>query len=141
MHRTSSLEEFNLCVTLIVKLLKFQDKELIEACEETLVSLLGSERTADVMTAAVFQLLETEPDSYQWTIHNLSEIKAYQELRQDLIMIAVKKLIEQGFVFGTNFSTTYTNALLVDKETQAALLESLLPTDRILIKEVLLVNN
>lgn len=138
MYATGNSEEFNLCVSLTIKLLKFHNKELINACQETLTSLLGSDCTTDIMAAAIFQLLDNDPETLRWSLHNLPELKACSELLQSLIMFAVNKLMEEGFILGKDFSISHKNAVLINKPAQTALMKELIPADRILLKEVLL---
>lgn len=137
MDNINSTEEFNLSITLIIGALKLQDKALVESCEKTLTDLLGSEYTADIMTAVVFQLAQTDPDTFDWTWQNFYSLDACRYLIKGIVMFAVKKLINQGFILGRDFSINHRGKIWINPKAKTALLETSSATDRIFIKEIL----
>ncbi len=137
MDNINSTEEFNLSITLIIGALKLQDKELVKSCEKTLTELLGSDYTSDIMTAVVFQLAQTDPETFDWTWQNFYSLNACRHLIKGIVMFAVKKLINQGFILGQDFSINHTGKIWIGKKAKAVLLEKSSATDRIFLKEIL----
>ncbi|NES20853.1 MAG: hypothetical protein F6K41_18445 [Symploca sp. SIO3E6] len=137
MDNLNSKQEFNLSVTLILGALKLQDKALVESCERTLTELLGSECTSNIMTAVVFQLAQTDHNTFDWAWKNFYSLDACQHLIKGIVMFAVKKLINQGFILGQDFSINYTGKICICQQAKAALLEKSSATDCIFLEEVL----
>ncbi|NEQ66684.1 MAG: hypothetical protein F6K21_14495 [Symploca sp. SIO2D2] len=137
MDNLNPKEEFNLSMNLIIGALKLQDKALVESCEKTLTELLGSKCTSDIITAVVFQLAQTDPNTFDWAWRNLYSLDACQHLIEGIVMFAVKKLINQGFILGQDFSLSPTGKIWLCQEAKAALLEKSSATDCIFLKEIL----
>lgn len=138
MYEISTPEEFNLCVTLIVGAIKLQNKVLVKSCEETLIFLLGSECTVNIVTIAVLQLSETNPDLCRWMLQNSTELNTCEELFQCSIWLATNTLIKKGFVLGQDFSVTHNKKMLIGQKAKAALMEDAFPSDRVLFEGILL---
>ncbi|MGF1480751.1 MAG: hypothetical protein ACFB4I_14905 [Cyanophyceae cyanobacterium] len=138
MYAINNPEKFDLCVTLIIGALKLQNQEIVKRCEETLIALMGSAYTTNVMTVAAIQLSETDPDICRWALKALSQLQSYHQLLKDLVFLASYTLIKQGFVPGKDFSITPTNTMLIKPEAQAALFEAIAPEDGLLMEAVLL---
>ncbi|NET58499.1 MAG: hypothetical protein F6K47_20795 [Symploca sp. SIO2E6] len=137
MDNINSTEKFNLSITLIIGALKLQDKVLVKSCEKTLSDLLGSEYTSDIMTAVVFQLAQTDPDTFNWTWQNFYGLDACRNLIKGIVMFAVKKLINQGYILGQDFSINPTGTIWLCPKVKAALLEKSSATDRIFLEKIL----
>lgn len=138
MYEISTPEEFNLCVTLIMGAIKLQNKVLVKSCEETLIFLLGSECTVNIFTIAVLQLSETNPDLCRWALQNSSDLNTCEELVKCSMWLATNTLLKKGFVLGQDFSVTHTHKMLITQEAKVALMEDALPSDQILLEEILL---
>jgi len=80
-------QEFNSAVALFTRILKFRDKDLVETCEQTLITILGPEYTINIMNAALFQLAESAPEICQWTWQNFPYLEAYISLKKYFLMI------------------------------------------------------
>ena len=138
MYEISTPEEFDLCVTLMLGAIKLQNKVLLKSCEETLIFLLGSECTVNIVTIAVLQLSETNPDLCRWILQNSTDLNTCEELFECSKWLATNTLIKKGFVLGQDFSATSTNKMLISQEAKAALIEDALPSDRVLFEGILL---
>ena len=138
MYEIKTPEEFDLCVTLIVGAIKLQNKVLVKSCEETLIFLLGSDCTVNIVTIAVLQLSESNPDLCQWILQNSTDLNTCEELFECSKGLATNTLIKKGFVLGQDFSATHTNKIVINQEAKAALMEDALPSDRVLFEEILL---
>lgn len=133
-------QEFNAAVTLFSSILKFKDKELVQTCEQVLLNLMGSKYTKNVMNAAMFQLAEKAPETCQWTWQNFPYLEACITLKEYVLMLAVQKLISQGFVLGQDFSATGNAALLVNEKAYTTLLQNLSDGELVFVGEILEVN-
>ncbi|KYC41281.1 hypothetical protein WA1_22720 [Scytonema hofmannii PCC 7110] len=130
-------QEFNAAINLFVNILKFKDRDLVETCEQVLMNLMGSKYTQNIMNAALFQLAGTAPDTCQWIWQNFPYLDACITLKEYVVMLAVQKLISQGFVLGQDFSTTADGELLVNQNARAVLMQSISDADRVFVTEIL----
>ncbi|MUG96524.1 hypothetical protein F7734_30975 [Scytonema sp. UIC 10036] len=130
-------QEFNAAVNLFVNILKFKDRDLVETCEQVLMNLMGSRYTQNIMNAALFQLAESAPDTCQWIWQNFPYLDACITLKEYVVMLAVQKLIGQGFILGQDFSVTSEGELLVNQNARAVLMQSISDADRVFVTEIL----
>lgn len=129
-------QEFNAAVNLFANILKFKDRNLVETCEQVLMNLMGSKYTQNIMNAALFQLAESAPDTCQWIWQNFPYLDACITLKEYVIMLAVQKLISQGFVLGQDFSVTADGELLVDRNARSILMQNISDADRVFVTEI-----
>jgi hypothetical protein len=129
--------DFNASVTSIVNILKFQNKELFRVCEKVLIKLIGHEETMHVFNAAMFQLAQISPECCNWAWQNFPEYEIGLELKDEIIMSAVQKLMQKGFLLGKDFSTTFDGGILITQEAKIALMVSCQPFEWSFIKEVM----
>lgn len=129
--------DFNASVTSIVNVLKFKNKELFRVCEKVLIKLIGHEETMHVFNAAMFQLAQTSPECCNWAWQNFPEYEIGLELKDEIIMSAVQKLMQKGFLLGKDFSTTSDGGILITNEAKVALMVSCHPFEWAFIKEIM----
>jgi hypothetical protein len=129
--------DFNSSVTSIVNILKLQNKELFKVCEKVLIKLIGHEETMHVLNAAMFQLAQTSPEACNWVWENFPEYEIGMELKEDIVMSVVQKLMKNGFLLGKDFSTTSEGGILITEEAQLALMISSQPFEWAFIKEIM----
>jgi hypothetical protein len=132
--------EFNSAVALFTYLFKFKDKTLVETCEQTLILMVGSQYTTNIINAAIFQLAEFAPETCQWAWQNFPYLEACISLKEYFLMLAVQKLISQCFILGQDFSITNTSKILMTQNARDALMPILSEADRVLVKELIQVN-
>lgn len=132
-----SSESFNFGIELVIETLKLQKQLAVESLTTALTALLGSESTSDMLTAAVFQLAETDPDTCRWTLRTFSTLKFYLDLREEILIFATKKLIGKGFFLGQHFSFTATGKIAMTKNAQAALMAVTTASDWLFLEEIL----
>ena len=137
MHNTNDLERFNFHIELVIDALKRQEKTLITLVEEFLTTLFGSEYTADILTAAMFQLAETDPYTCRWSLQNFYDLKLHSDITEGVIMFAVNKLIAKGFIFGQDFSVTATGGIFINKYAKAALIEHTSASDWLFLERIM----
>jgi hypothetical protein len=129
--------DFNTSVTSIVNILKFQNKELFRVCEKVLIKLIGYDETMHVFNAAMFQLAQTSPECCNWAWQNFPEYEMGLELQEEIIMSAVQKLMQKGFLLGKDFSTTFNGGILITEKAKVALMINCQPFEWAFIKEVM----
>lgn len=132
--------EFNSAVALFAYILKLRDKALVETCEQTLISILGSTSTANVMNAAMFDLAESAPETCKWLWQNFPYLEASISLKEHFVMLAIQKLISQGCVLGKDFSATTDGTILINPNAKIVLFQSISDADSILMAEIIQVN-
>ena len=137
MYNTNPVKEFKLNVKLIIAALRTKNNQLIKACQATLSNQFGTDYLASVMTSAVFQLAEIDPDLFSWTWQHFYELDSCLDLIEQTVMFAIKRLIKKGFILGKDFSTTFTGEILITKEAKEALMESGSCLDHIFLEEIL----
>ncbi|MBF2067977.1 MAG: hypothetical protein IGS39_26700 [Calothrix sp. C42_A2020_038] len=130
-------QDFNTGVNLLVNILKLQDKDLVKLCEQTLTYLLGSEEATHMLNAAMFQLVETAPETCYWTWNNFPELQVCMDLKEHVCIFIAQKLIKKGFILGKDFSTNENGEILVSRETRISLMLDSLPSEWRFIKPVL----
>lgn len=133
-------QEFNSAVALFAYVLKSRDKALVETCEQTLISILGSTCTTNVMNAAMFELAESAPETCKWVWQNFPDLEAGISLKEHFFIFTVQKLIRLGFVLGQDFSATNEGTILINKTVKLVLFQSISDADSILIEEIIQVN-
>lgn len=137
MFNINPVKEFKLNVKLIISALKTKNKGIIEACQDALITEFGADYLASVITSAVFQLAETDPELFSWTWQHFYELDSCLDLIEKTVMFAVTRLIKKGFILGKDFSTTFTGEILITKEAKEALMESGSCLDHIFLEEIL----
>lgn len=137
MHSTNDLEPLDFDVELIVDALKSQDKALVESFEYFFTTLFGPKYTTDILTAAVFQLAETDLDACRWALRNFYDLKLHHEIIEGIVMFAAQKLIDKGFILGQDFSINKTGEIVLTQSAKAVLMADTLSSDHIFIEEIL----
>lgn len=137
MPNKNDSEWFNSGLELVIEALKFQKQSVVESVADSLTTLLGPASTTDILTAAVFQLSETDPDTCRWTLRTFSTLNFHLDLIEEILMFTVKKLIGKGFILGQHFSVTSTGRIVMTKSTQTALMEGTTASDWIFLEEIL----
>lgn len=130
-------EWFKLGLKLVIEVLKLQEQSMVESIAVSLTTQLGSESTTDILTAAVFQLAETDPDICRWSWRTFSHLNFHLDLKEEILMFATKKLIGRGFILGQHFSLTGTGGIVMTKSAQAAFREATTASDWIFLEEIL----
>ena len=130
-------ESFNFSIELVAETLKLQKQPAVESLTTALTAILGSESTSEILTAALFQLAETDPDTCRWTLRTFSTLSFYLDLKEGILMFATRKLMSKGFFFGKHFSFTATGGIVMTKKAQAALIAVTTASDWLFLEEIL----
>jgi hypothetical protein len=141
MYKSNDVELFKFSLVKVIKTLKLQNKTLVESYEKTITSLLGSDYTTNVFTAAIFELSATDPDTLDWTLKNFSTLDACAYLLEAVTKFAIQKLMKIGFVLGEDFSANVQGRILLNENAKNVLMESASVSERLLLQQILLVPN
>lgn len=136
MYKPKNLEPFKFDIDLIIDALKLHDKALLESFEVLFTTLLGSRYTRDILTAAVFQIAETDPETCRWALRNFYDLKLHGDITEGVRRFAIQKLIGKGFIFGQDFSVTLNGGILINKNARAALIEVTSASEHLFIEEI-----
>ncbi len=124
-------------IDIALDVFKTQNLALMFSLKDFLTVLPNPKCVEEVLTAAVYQLAETDPDACRWLIRN----SYYLEPELDLVEVAMKfvstKLENQGFFLNKDFWFESKRQLYLSKQAKAGLMGENSVCDRFLIEEVL----
>jgi hypothetical protein len=124
-------------VDLAVDVFKTRNPALVLSLKDFLTVLPNPKFIEEVLTIALYQLAEIDPDACRWLLRNSS----YLEPELDLVEVAMKfastKLENQGFVLGEDFEFEPKRRLHISDNAKARLMIENSVCDRLLIEEVL----
>lgn len=124
-------------VELATDVFKTQSKELVNSLKDFLTFLPSPNCVEKVLTVALHQLAETDPDACRWLLRN----SYYLEPELDVVGLAMKfaftKLNNQGLMLGQDFSFEPNGRLDVSEKAKAQLMIGNSACDRLLIEEIL----
>lgn len=138
MSNENDTEIFNFSLKLITNALKTQNQVLVESYKNTLTSLLGSHYTADILIAALFELAETDGDTFSWVLEKFYYLEGIESYLRIITMFATRRLTELGFLLGQDFSVTSSGNLVVSTTAMKSLLDSISDAEeRFLLQKIL----
>lgn len=137
MYVRNNLSLFRTTLMTVVDTLKQQDKAQVESLEKTLVSLLGHNYTEHIFTAAILELSETVPVIFEWTFNTFPNLSACLTLQEQAKKFAIRKLMNQGFILGKDFSANHGGTILLNEKAKNALIASISDTEALLIQKIL----
>lgn len=136
MHNTNKPERFKFHIELVIDALKLHDKAMVESFKDFLTSLFDPTYTTDIVTAAVFQLAETDPETCRWTLRNFYHLELHRDITEGVVRFATQKLISKGFILGQDFSANQNGGIVINKNAKAALMESTSASDHLFFEEI-----
>lgn len=136
MYKQKNLEPFKFDIDLIIDALKLHDKALLESFEVLFTTLFGFKYTTDILTAALFQLAETDPENCRWALRNFYDLTLHSDVTEGVRRFAIQKLIAKGLILGQDFSVTLSGGILINKNALAALLEVTSASEHLFIEEI-----
>lgn len=136
--KRSEIKLFQFNVDFVITTLKLKNKTVLEKYEKILNTKLGEDYTGQIFIAALFELSEKDKDTLDWVKQNLYQLEFYSKLVNIVAMSAVKKLIQEGFVPGIDFSATEQGQILINHNAKKAFIESTEdPEDKLLFQQIL----
>lgn len=136
MQNPNDSERFKFHIELIIDALKLQNKAKVEYFKSFLTTLFCPEYTTDILTAAVFQLAETDPENCRWALRNFYELKLNRDIIEGVVRFATQKLISKGFILGQDFSAIPNGGIVITKNAKAALIEATSASEHLFIEEI-----
>ncbi len=136
MQNLSNSELFKFHVDLIIDALKLQNKPLVKNVEELITNLLSYEYTNDIVMAALFELAETDPEIFRWTLHNFHDLNFPAEVIEQIVMFAINKLINKGLILGRDFSVAANGTIFINQADKYALLDGISGNDALFLEEI-----
>jgi hypothetical protein len=130
--------EFSLAVNLVVDAFQLMNKDLVESCFINLIQQVGFEETMHIMNAAIFQLANTKSKACYWTWKNFPDLEASLDLKEYVVMFAVKILMRKNFVLGKDFSIANDGKILLTEKAKSTLVIEVSSFERVFLEEVLL---
>lgn len=135
-QNTNDSERFNFHIELIIDAFKLQNKAMVESFKDFLTTVFDPEYTTDILTAAVFQLAETDPENCRWALRNLYDLKLHHDIKEGVVRFATQKLISKGFIPGQDFSATQNGEIVINKNALATLMKVTSASDHLFIEQI-----
>lgn len=132
-------ESLELDLRLIIRALQCKSKSLIEFCQNTLNTIKGADYAKAIFSAALLEVYESEPDTFDWIVENLYDLDTYTEWLDDFVFCIVQKLIQKKSILGQDFSITCTRKIILTRKLKTSLTRSSSKLDRFLMKKILVV--
>ncbi|MGP1371534.1 MAG: hypothetical protein ACTS3T_01805 [Almyronema sp.] len=125
-------------LSLMIDAFELQDKVIIEACQNTLSSVIGDEQAIDITIAAIFHLADKQPNLCHWILEEFQSQAACEEVLRGAREFAVTGLLQQGFQPGQDFSAFDALHLMVNQSAKSALMRQASMTDKVFLESVLI---
>lgn len=132
---------FEMSIILVGNAIKNQNKDLIFSYEKNLKIWVGLHCSLVIVSCAILQLLETDPEGINWALENYRPIKFYKQLIEELTLNTTQKLIQNGFVLGQDFSVVNSGKIFIKERAKTALIEKTSFPESVLLQKILLVPN
>lgn len=142
MEETDSvIKNFDFIVEVFANLLKQQDINTVIDCEHKLIDLLGYEKARKITNKAILQVSELSPQTGSWVCENFPDFEACIELKEYSVMLAIRQLINKGFILGKDFSATAEGKLFINRKAKIALLQRLYLWEQVWVESILVVQD
>jgi hypothetical protein len=124
-------------VELAIDVFKTQNPALLISLKDFLTVLPNPKCVEEVLTAAIYQLAETDPDACCWLLRNSCYLEPEVDLVEMARKLALTKLQNQGLVAGRDFKFEHNTRLQVSEQAKASLMVENSVGDRLLLEEIL----
>ena len=124
-------------VELAIDVFRTQNPALVISLKDFLTVLPNPKCVEEVLTAAMYQLAETDPDACRWLLRNPFYLEPELDLVEVAIKLALTKLQNQGFVLGQDFKFEAKSRLQISDNAKTRLMIENSACDRLLLEEVL----
>lgn len=128
-------------VELAIDVFKTQTPALVGSLKDFLTVLPNPKCVEQVLTTAIYQLAETDPDACRWLLRNPRYLEPELDLVEVAIKLALTKLQNQGLVLDQDFNFEPNSRLNVNEKVKAELMVGNSAGDRLLLEEILLVRD
>lgn len=124
-------------IELAIDVFKTRSKALVLSLKDFLTVLPNPKCVEEVLTAAIYQLAEIDPDACRWIVRNSRYLEPEVDLGELARKLASAKLENQGFLQGQDFEFAQDSRLQISEMAKARLMIENTPCDRLLIEEIL----
>lgn len=124
-------------VELAIDVFKTQNPALLISLKDFLTVLPNPKCVEEVLTAAIYQLAETDPDACCWLLRNSCYLEPEVDLVEMARKLALTKLQNQGLVPGRDFKFEHNSRLQVSEQAKASLMVENSVGDRLLLEQIL----
>lgn len=131
-----NVDDFELFLNWTVSVLQTQDLQVIRRFKQEARRHLSPDSLADVLIAALNYLADSEPELFQWALHNYDP-DFYVELRRKTVVASARQLIRHGFTPGVDFSSVPVGGLFVNPDAKAILERNTSEFSASLLREIL----
>jgi hypothetical protein len=128
-------------VELAIDVFKTQTPALVGSLKDFLTVLPNPKCVEQVLTTAIYELAETDPDACRWLLRNPRYLEPELDLIEVAIKLALTKLQNQGLVLDQDFKFEPNSRLNVNEKVKAELMVGNSAGDRLLLEEILLVRD
>jgi hypothetical protein len=128
-------------VELAIDVFKTQTPALVGSLKDFLTVLPNPKCVEQVLTTAIYELAETDPDACRWLLRNPRYLEPELDLIEVAIKLALTKLQNQGLVLDQDFNFEPNSRLNVNEKVKAELMVGNSAGDRLLLEEILLVRD
>ncbi len=126
---------------LAIDVFKTRNPALVISLKDFLTVLPNPKCVEEVLTAAVYQLAETDSDTCRWLLRNPQYLEPELDLATIAMNLVMTKLENQGFVLGRDFKFEPNSRLHITERAKTRLMIENSACDRLLLEEVLQVGD
>lgn len=130
-------QAYDIHLELAIDVFRSQNPALIISLKNFLTVLPNAKCVEDVLTAAIYKLAKTEPDTCRWVLRNSFYLKPEVDLVEVASKLAMTKLQKQGFILNQDFTFEPNSRLQVSDKAKAGLLVENSAGDRLILEEIL----
>lgn len=127
-------------VELAIDVFRTQTPALVASLKDFLTVLPNPKCVEQVLTTAIYQLAESDPDACRWLLRNPRYLEPELDLVEVAIQLALRKLQNQGLVLDQDFKFEPNSRLNVNAKAKAELMVGNSAGDRLLLEEILKVH-
>jgi hypothetical protein len=109
-------------VELAIDVFKTQTPALVGSLKDFLTVLPNPKCVEQVLTTAIYQLAEADPDACRWLLRNPRYLEPELDLVEVAIKLALTKLQNQGLVLDQDFNFEPNSRLNVNEKVKAELM-------------------
>ncbi len=128
-------------VELAIDVFKTRSKALVLSLKDFLTVLPNPKCVEDVLTAAIYQLAESDPDACRWVLRNSHYLEPEIDLGEVARTLASTKLENQGFLQGQDFKFESGSHLQISETAKARLMVENSTCERLILEELLQISN
>lgn len=128
-------------IELAISVFKTKNIALLVSLKDFLTVLPSPKCVEEVLITAIYQLAETDSNACRWLLRNAYYLEPEVDLTELTMNVALKKLQHEGFVLGQDFSVELNSRLHISAEAKIRLMIENSECDRLLLEELLQVDN